>query len=77
MAKNKVTIELNKKGVGELLKSKDMEEALQKVAQEHSGGWETDTKVMGTRVIASIFSADRDKVSEELDSHRIVGGLGR
>lgn len=73
----KVKIELNKKGVGELLKSKDMQQVLEKLAEEKSGGWETDTKMMGTRVIASIYSVDRDKVSEELDSHRIVGGLGR
>lgn len=73
----KVKIELNKKGVGELLKSKDMEKALEQLAKDHAGSWETDTKVMGSRVIASIYSVDRDKVSEELDSHRIVGGLQR
>lgn len=76
MAK-KVKIELNSKGVRDLLKSRDMENVLRNLALKNSGGWETDTKVMGTRVIASIYSEDRKKVSEELDSHRIVGGLGR
>lgn len=75
MAKNSIRIELNKKGVGELLKSKDMQDTLKKLAQDHSGGWETDTKIMGTRVIASIYSADRAAISEELNTHRIVGGL--
>lgn len=71
----KVKVKLNRKGVGELLKSRDMEKALQELAQQHSQGWETDTKVMGTRVIASIYSDDRKQISEELDSHSIVGGL--
>lgn len=71
----KVKVKLNTKGVGELLKSRDMEKVLQELAQQHSQGWETDTKVMGTRVIASIYSDDRKQISEELDSHSIVGGL--
>lgn len=71
----KVKVKLNTKGVGELLKSRDMEKVLQELAQQHSQGWETDTKVMGTRVIASIYSEDRKQISEELDSHSIVGGL--
>jgi len=71
----KVKVKLNRKGVGELLKSRDMEKVLQELAQQHSQGWETDTKMMGTRVIASIYSEDRKQISEELDSHNIVGGL--
>ena len=71
----KVKVKLNRKGVGELLKSRDMEKVLQELAQQHSQGWETDTKVMGTRVIASIYSEDRKQINEELDSHDIVGGL--
>lgn len=71
----KVKVELNRKGVGELLKSRETQQMLQQVASEHSQGWETDTKTMGTRVIASIYSDDRDQIRDELDAHRIVGGL--
>lgn len=73
MAKTKVV--LNYSEVGKLLKSKELEKSLEKIAGEKAKGWKTDTKMMGTRVIASIYSTDSAQVAEELDSHRIVGGL--
>lgn len=74
MAK-KYKVELNRSGVRELLKSPEMQSALSSLAHEHSGGWQTDVKMMGTRVIASIFSTDYEEVGRELDNHEIVGGL--
>lgn len=71
----KVKVELNRKGVGELLKSRETQQMLQHVASERSQGWATDTKAMETRVIASIYSDDPDQIRDELDAHRIVGGL--
>lgn len=71
----KIKIELNGKGVGDLLKSRDLEQVLQSIAEQHAGGWQVDTKVMPTRVIASIYSEDPEQVSEELETHSIVGGL--
>lgn len=74
MAK-KVTVKVNYSEVGKLLKSKDLEEGLERLARQKSNGWNTDTKMMGSRVIASIYTTDNGQVSEELDNHRIVGGL--
>lgn len=74
MAK-KVTVKVNYTEVGKLLKSKDLEEGLERLARQKSNGWDTDTKMMGSRVIASIYTTDSGQASEELDSHRIVGGL--
>lgn len=74
MAK-KVKIELNTKNIGELLKSEDTAKMLEKAAEQKAQGWETDTKKMGTRYVASIYTTDRDKIREEIDSHRLVGGL--
>ena len=71
----KVTIKLNTSEIGKLLKSDDVKEMLEKAAESKAQGWETDTKLMSTRHVASIVSTDRDQISEELDSHRIVGGL--
>lgn len=75
MAKNGVRVELNYAGVGQLLKSEDVQNMLATIAQQHSGGWQTDVKVLGTRAVASIYSTDYNEVAEELEGHQIVGGL--
>ena len=75
MAKN-VIIELNREGVGALLKSKETQEMLEQIAREKSGGWLTDSKVLDTRAVASIYSTDYNQVADELENHSIVGGLG-
>lgn len=74
MAK-KVVIELNHAGIAALLKSQETQQMLEEIAQQHSGGWKTDTKVLGSRAVASIYSADYKEVAEELETHQIVGGL--
>lgn len=74
MAKG-VKVELNSAGIQALLKSDDVQNALQALAQQHSGGWQTDVKILSTRAVASIYSTDYNEVGEELDTHRIVGGL--
>ena len=76
MSKNvKIDSASLRKGVGELLKSMDLEQKLKTLADERRQDWDTETKMMSTRVIASIYSDDPDKIQEELDTHRIVGGL--
>ena len=75
MAKN-VVIELNRECVGALLKSKETQDMLEQIARERSGGWLTDSKVLDTRVVASIYSTDYNQVADELENHSIVGGLG-
>ena len=74
MAK-KVTVELNSSEIKKLLLSDDVQKMLQSAAQSHSQGWETDVKIMSSRAISSIYTMDRSKIDEELDSHRVVGGL--
>ena len=70
-----VKVVLNRSGVGDLLKSRDMEQALEQIAKQHAGGWNVETMDMPTRVIAAIYSEDPDEIRAELDNHDIVGGL--
>lgn len=72
---SKVTIELNSTNIGKLLKSDHVKEMLKSEAEKHANGWKTDTRYMGTRLIASIYSTDSSQIEEELDGHRIAGGL--
>lgn len=71
----KVTVELNSSEIKKLLLSDDVQKMLKSAAQSHSQGWETDVKVMSSRAISSIYTTDRSKIDEELDTHRVVGGL--
>ena len=71
----KVEIELNSPEIKKLLKSEDMQKMLKTAAESRAQGWDTDVKVMGTRAISSIYTVDRDKIDEELNTHRMVGGL--
>ena len=75
----KVRVELNKQGIVDLLKDPELEAGLQSLASANaSGEWQTDTKyITGNRprVVASIFTTDREAIQEELDTHRLVGGL--
>ena len=71
----KVKVELNKAGIGELLKSKETQEMLEQIARERSGGWKTDSVVLGTRAVASIYSTSYSEVADELENHNVVGGL--
>lgn len=72
---SKVRVELNSSEIKKLLKSSDVKTALESLAKKHAQGWQTDTKEMSGRVIASIYSTDQAQIDEELDGHRIVGGL--
>lgn len=75
MAK-KFEIKLNLAGVRALRKSKEMEAGIKGIADSKAGpGWETDTKEMATRSIASIYSTDPEAIAEELDSHALIGRL--
>ena len=74
-----VKVEINSDGVDALLHSSELEDVLGELARKHANGWATDTKQMyggkHSRVIASIYSVDSAAIEEELDTHRIVGGL--
>ena len=75
MAKTtKVT--LNIAGVRALRKSPEMEAVLKAQAERFAGdGWQTDTKEMGTRIIASVYTTDSNAVEEELKTHALVGRI--
>lgn len=73
---NKTKIELNSDGIRALLKSQEMQNLLDQIARAKAGGWQTDTKVLDSRAVASIYSTDYREVAEELENHSIVGGLG-
>lgn len=74
-----VKIELNSAGLDALLHSAELEKGLGELARKHANGWQTDTKQMQggkhSRVIASIYSLDQAAIEEELDTHKLVGGL--
>lgn len=73
---NKTKTELNSDGIRALLKSQEMQNLLDQIARAKAGGWQTDTKVLDSRAVASIYSTDYREVREELNTHSIVGGLG-
>lgn len=58
---SKVKVELNTKGVRQLLKSHEMKNIVGDIAQNIANGagegYESDIKYMGTRVIASAYTA--------------------
>ena len=75
MAK-KVDVKLNLAGVRALRKSPELVAGLKAIADGAAGpGWETDTKEMGTRTIASIYSTDPEAIQAELDSHALISRL--
>ncbi len=59
---SKITVKLNRNGVRQLLKSHEMKIAVGDIAQNIAArageGYESDIKYMGTRVIASAYTAD-------------------
>lgn len=75
----KVKVELNTKGIVELLRSAELEAGLKSLAEANApGDWSTDSKYIEgnrPRVVASIYTTDREAIEEELDTHRLVGGL--
>lgn len=66
---------LNEAGVRELLKSSEMAEVVGSYASDVAGragaGYETDTKTMGTRVIASVFTTDPECVRDNYENNTL------
>ena len=77
---SKVRIELNYAGVGELLRSSEMEEMLRETAQEVASragpGYEVDTYRAGTRVIASVFTDTDEAAQDNLDNNTLLKAVG-
>lgn len=73
---NKVKIELNSRGIREILKSSGMKECVKKCADDIKSrcgsGYETDVKYMGTRVIASAYTATSDAMRDNLENNTLL-----
>lgn len=73
-----VRIEVDYKAVGRLLKSEDVANALSKItsdiADRVGDEYQTDTKVMGTRVIASVYTEDKSALQDNLDNNTLLKG---
>ncbi len=76
----KVEIELNYKGVGELLKSEEMKNYLAGCASDIlarcGDGYETDTYNAGTRVIASVSTASAEAMRDNSKNNTLLKALG-
>ena len=75
----KIKVELNTQGIVDLLKDPTLEAGLKDLASQNApGDWNVDSKyITGSRprVVASIYTTDQEAIQEELDTHRLVGGL--
>lgn len=75
---NSVRIEVDYKAVGRLLKSDDVANALSRITSDIAGRvgdeYQTDTKVMGTRVIASVYTEDKSALQDNLDNNTLLKG---
>ena len=77
---SKVLFELNTKGVGQLLKSSEMRDVVEKAAQgvaaRAMGSYDVKTVMAGTRVIAAVETADKDTYKENLETNTLLRALG-
>ena len=76
---SKVRIELNQKGIRELLKSSELEAVLgehaRKIAGRCGDGYGYDTYQATTRVIASVFTEDPDAMRDNLKNNTILKAM--
>ena len=76
---DRLRVELNRAGVGALLKSPELEALLRERAGEIAGrcgaGYETDTAHMGTRVIASVYTGTEDAARDNAENNTILRAL--
>ena len=73
---SKVRIELNRAGVGALLKSDEVKNFIKSEADRRAqglgDGYATDTHVAGTRVLASIFTETREAAEENMENNTLL-----
>ena len=76
---SKVRIELNREGVRQLLRSNDLGEKLEGLAEAIAGrcgdGYEHDRKLMATRVIASVYTGTPEAKKDNLQNNTILRSL--
>lgn len=69
-------VSVSYQGVGKLLKSKEMQGGLQDlaagIARRAGSGYASDTKMMGTRVIASAYTEDEAAMRDSLENNTLL-----
>lgn len=73
-------IEINYAGVGELLHSQEIadavKEAADQVAQKAGEGYATDVYQAGTRVIASVYTETEEAMKDNMDNNTLLKAVG-
>lgn len=74
-------IELNSEGIRQLLRSAEISGIVQEVAsdsQKRCGdGYDTDTHVTPSRVVASVFTATRDAKQDNIENNTLLKAVSR
>lgn len=73
---NKVKVVLNTAAVGSLLKGQEMSDLLAgvtgRIQQALGPEYETDVKLMGTRVISSVYTEDKKALKDNLENNTML-----
>lgn len=73
---SKVKIKLNRGGVGQLLKSGEMRDCVKgiadQMAQRCGTGYDSDSYVAGTRVIASVFTDTAEAAKDNSENNTLL-----
>ena len=68
--------ELNREGVGELLKSEEMQEILSDLAAQKAAqaglGYGSDCRVLSTRAVATVYPTDKESAKDAYDNNTLV-----
>ena len=73
---NNVKIELNSKGIREILKSSEMRDFLKSQAEDIKSrcgsGYATDVKYMQTRVISSVYTENSEAERDNVENNTLL-----
>lgn len=79
-AMSKVVFELNRKGVGQLLKSPELVTGLKSMADEIAAKcgdyYESDSKILGTRVVSAVITGSEESYLDNLENNTLLRNLG-
>lgn len=71
---------MNYKGVGELLKSRELQEYEREIAESLRAkcgpGYETDVKIMPTRAIASVYTDTKEAMVDNANNNTLLRAIG-
>lgn len=78
---SKVKVKLSYSGIGSILRSQEMAECVKAEADRRAAGlgdgYQTDSKSMGTRQIASIFTATAEAAKDNLRNNSLLKAVGK